>query len=136
MIIMINYKSVSLVCLYILLTAEAATASPLVFRGQNTALFPDANPNSTAALMNTVVKPATPTKPPSPLDQNRIIIQGLESQITNKIYNDIFKTTNASGEYTLPGGGSISFVRPGDGNVVITIIDASGTVSTISVPDI
>ncbi len=122
-------------CSLLALNVSVAEASPLTFRGQNAALFPDANPNATAALMNTVVKPTPKPKPATAIDQNRLIIQGLESQITNKIYNDIFDTHNASGSYQLPGGGSISFVRSG-GNIEITIIDSSGATSEITVPDI
>jgi len=36
----------------------------------------------------------------------------------------------------ITGGGSVSFIRPGDGNIRITIVDASGTSSEIVVPDI
>jgi hypothetical protein len=119
-----------------LLYANAALSSPLTFTGQNAALFNTANPNDTAAMMNSVVKPKAKTELPSALDQNRLIIQGLESQITNKIYADIFDNSNVSGHYSLPGGGSVSFIRPGDGNIRITIVDASGTTSEIVVPDI
>jgi len=140
---MLNRKQSSLIIKAVLslsavsfLYAGTALASPLTFTGQNAALFNTANPNDTAAMMNSVVKPTPQTKLPSALDQNRLIIQGLESQITNKIYADIFDNANASGHYSLPGGGSVSFVRPGDGNIHITIIDASGTTSEIVVPDI
>ncbi len=129
-------KVISIIALSTALYAAPSLANPLTFTGQNAALFNTANPNDTSAMMNSVVKPTPKTKAASPLDQNRLIIQGLESQITNKIYNDIFNNANASGHYSLPGGGSVSFVRPGDGNVHITIVDASGTTSEIVVPDI
>ncbi len=126
----------SLAVLSSALHISAVSASTLTFTGQNAALFNTANPNDTAAMMNSVVKPKAKTELPSALDQNRLIIQGLESQITNKIYADIFDNSNVSGHYSLPGGGSVSFIRPGDGNVHITIVDASGTTSEIVVPDI
>lgn len=129
-------NAVSLIALSSALYATPSLASPLTFTGQNAALFNTANPNDTAAMMNSVVKPTPKTKLPTALDQNRLIIQGLESQITNKIYADIFDNSNASGHYSLPGGGSVSFIRPGDGNIRITIVDASGTSSEIVVPDI
>jgi hypothetical protein len=123
-------------CISTTIHTNPVVASPLVFNGQNAALFPGANPNDTAALMNSVAKPTPQTKAPTALDQNRIIIQGLESQITNRIYTQIFNNANVSGIFTLPGGGSISYNRPGDGNVHITVINSDGTTSVIVVPDI
>jgi zona occludens toxin (predicted ATPase) len=117
------------------LYAGTALASPLTFTGQNAALFNTANPNDTAAMMNSVVKPTPKTPLPSGLDQSRLIIQGLESQITNKIYSDIFDTSLPSGgPYILPDGGTISFKRIG-GNIEITVV-ADGTTSVIVLPDI
>lgn len=123
-------------CISYFIYVATATASPLVFRGQNSAIFPDANPSGAAGLMNSVRKPPNRPATTPAIDPTRLIIQGLESQITNKIYNDIFNTTTVSELYRLPGGGRISFLRPGDGNIEITIVDAAGTTSVIVVPDI
>ncbi|MEZ5691114.1 MAG: hypothetical protein R3D71_05570 [Rickettsiales bacterium] len=125
----------SLVCVFSMLCEPSAEASPITFVGKNPAIFSDANPNGLSALMNSVDKPATRRTTPTP-NSSELIIRGLESQITNKIYNDIFNTANPSGIFQLPSGGQISFVRPGDGNIVITIVNSANVTSVITVPDI
>jgi hypothetical protein len=111
-----------------------AIASELVFQGQNAALFPGANPSDTSALMNSVVKPNAPPATTATLSPSSLILQSVESQLSTEIYNGIFNTSNASGTYNLGGGNSISFVRPGNGTIQITI-DQDGTNTEITVPD-
>lgn len=62
------------------------------------------------------------------------VIRGLQNEITDKIYNDIFDKNNMAGNYQLPAGASISFVRR-NGKVMITIVDTHGLTNEITVPD-
>lgn len=121
--------------------AGAAAASPLTFRGQNAAIFPDAYSGNTSALMNSVPKPKAPATTTPVIDPARLIQQSLQSQISSKIYNDIFTTKDAngnllqSGNFDLGGGNLISFSRD-DGNIQITITSPSTGTTVITVPDV
>ncbi len=112
-----------------------AHASPLVFQGQNAALFPGANPAGTATLMNSVDKPVAALPQTPVADPARLIQQSLQSQISNKIYQDIFQSDAASGFYDLGGGSSIGFERTG-GNVIINITNPTNGSTVITIPDI
>jgi hypothetical protein len=115
--------------------AGAAVASPLTFRGQNAAIFPDAYSGNTSALMNSVPKPKAKAATTPVIDPARLIQQSLQSQISSKIYNDIFNTTSASGSYDLGGGNLISYVRVG-GNIEISITNPTNGTTVITVPDV
>ena len=136
---MFESKKIQLLTTILLLSfvyANTALANPITFRGQNAALFPDANPSDTAALMNSVVKPATKPVAQPTIDPATLITQGLESQITNKIYAQIFNTANQHGSFTVSGGTTITYDRPGDGTIHVTIVNASGKTTEIVLPDI
>jgi hypothetical protein len=116
-------------------SADGASASELLFTGQNAALFPQANPADTAALMNSVHKPSPDTSSSTAVSASRLIQQSLESRISSKIYNDIFDSAEASGFYDLGNGSTISYVRAG-GNITITINDPANGSTVITVPDV
>ncbi|MDR3425162.1 MAG: curli assembly protein CsgF [Alphaproteobacteria bacterium] len=126
----IALATAALACLW----ANASRASALVFQGQNAALFPNANPSDTAALMNSVVKPTSPTSTTS-INPGTLILQSVESQISSQIYNDIFSGSAASGYYNLGGGNTISYLRA-NGEITITIVDPSNGTTTLTVPDV
>jgi len=110
-------------------------ASQLVFQGQNAALFPNANPADTAALMNSVHKPSQPASTLPVVSPATLIQQSVQSQISSKIYNDIFTGTSASGFYDLGGGSSIGYTRSG-GYITISITNPANGTTTITVPDV
>jgi Type VIII secretion system (T8SS), CsgF protein len=123
----------------VLFCANGAAASQLVFQGQNAGLFPGANPSDTSTLMNSVPKPnkgsAASAAAASGVSAATLIEQAIESQISNKIINDIFNTSNASGSFNLGNGTTISFLRTG-GNIDITIVDPVHGTTEIVIPDI
>ncbi len=109
--------------------AGSAYANPLVFQGQNAAIFPGANPSDTALLMSSTPKPApSPTNSTTSLSSSAFIVQTLEAQLSNKIYNDIFGAgASPSGSHVLPDGTIISWVTVA-GVVQITETKPDGTV--------
>ncbi|HEU5048473.1 MAG TPA: hypothetical protein VFT64_11600 [Rickettsiales bacterium] len=116
-----------------LITASSAYASPLVFQGQNAALFPGANPSDTALLMNSVPKPASDPTSQANLTSANLIQSAIESQISSKIYNDIFGSGAASSGSEVLGNGNIIKWQPdpsGTG-VQVTIYYANGGSSII-----
>jgi len=120
-------------------SAVPASASTMVFEGQNAGLFPNANPADTAQLMGSVSRPFNPkTAAASATGQitpASLIEQSVESQISAKIYSQIFNSSAASGSFDLGGGSLINFVRTG-GNIDITLTDPVHGTTTIVVPDL
>ena len=108
----------------------AAEASNLTFQGQNAGLFPTANPSDTSVLMNSVAKPVAT----SSISSATLIEQSIVSQISLKVYNEIFKGTAASGSYDLGGGNSISYKRSG-GYITVNITSPSNGTTTLTVLD-
>jgi hypothetical protein len=114
--------------------SPTAKASSLVFTGQNAALFNTANPNDTSLLMNSVNKSRaadiiSAEEPIAKMIQNAVV-----SQISSKIYDDIFGANpKAGGTYDLGGGNIVEFHRSG-GYVYISIITPTGT-TQIKIPD-
>ena len=111
-----------------------AYASNLTFQGQNAGLFSGANPSDTSILMNSVVKP-TPSSSIPTLSPATLIEQSIVSQISSKIYNDIFKGTAASGYYDLGGGNTISYTRSG-GYITVNITSPGSGTTTLTVLDL
>ncbi len=110
-------------------TPPAAIASNFTFQGQNAGLFPNANPSDIAILMNSVNKP---TSTPANLTTSALIQESVISQISTKMYNDIFNGTAAAGYYDLGGGSSISFKRSA-GYVTLTVVDPINGSTTLTV---
>ena len=80
--------------------------------------------------MNSVSKPVVT----SSISSATLIEQSIVSQISLKIYNEIFKGSAVSGSYDLGGGNSISYKRssgyitvnltnPGNGTTTLTVLD-------------
>ena len=113
---------------------SVADASNLTFQGQNAGLFSTANPSDTAVLMNSVAKPTANTVTPS-ISPSTLVEQSIISQISTKIYNDLFKGSAASGSYDLGGGNRISYVRSG-GYVTVDITSPSNGTTTLTVLDL
>ena len=109
---------------------SVADASNLTFQGQNAGLFSTANPSDTAVLMNSVAKPAVT----SSISSATLIEQSIISQISLKIYNEIFKGTAASGSYDLGGGNAISYMRSG-GYITVKLTNPGNGTTTLSVLD-
>ena len=110
--------------------SSKAEASIFIFQGQNAGLFSSANPSDTSVLMNSVSKPVVT----SSISSATLIEQSIVSQISLKIYNEIFKGSAVSGSYDLGGGNSISYKRssgyitvnltnPGNGTTTLTVLD-------------
>jgi len=110
--------------------SSKAEASSFIFQGQNAGLFSSANPSDTSVLMNSVSKPVVT----SSISSATLIEQSIVSQISLKIYNEIFKGSAVSGSYDLGGGNSISYKRssgyitvnltnPGNGTTTLTVLD-------------
>lgn len=110
-------------------------ASTLVFQGQNAGLFPTANPNAVSILMNSVPKEkATAPTTSTGMNTAMMIENAVVSQISTRIYNQIFNGTALSGSYDLGGGNAINYMRS-DGNITITLINATSGTTTITIPD-
>ncbi len=122
---------IGLACL--LSHSPVADASNLTFQGQNAGLFPTANPSDTSVLMNSVSKPVATSTIPT-INPATLIEQSVVSQISSKIYNQIFSGTAVSGSYDLGGGNSINYLRSG-GYVTINITSPSNGTTTLTVPD-
>ena len=115
---------------------SSAGASPLVFQGQNAGLFPTANPNSTAILMNSVPKKnaTKSTTSSTALNTSSLIQNAIISQISLKINKAIFNNESPSGYFDLGNGNTISYTHS-DGNIIITIINPNTGNTTIVVPE-
>jgi hypothetical protein len=113
--------------------SPSAEASNLVFQGQNAGLFSTANPAGTAVLMNSVAKPVA-TSAASSITPATQIQQSIVSQISSRIYNEIFKGSGVSGYYDLGGGNSISYLREG-GYITVTINSTKNGTTTLTVLD-
>ncbi len=113
--------------------SPAAEASNLTFQGQNAGLFSTANPAGTSVLMNSVAKPVA-TSAYSSISSATMIQQSIVSQISVRIYNEIFKGSGASGSYDLGGGNSISYLREG-GYITVTITNPANGTTTLTVLD-
>lgn len=111
----------------------AAEGSPLIFQGQNAGLFSTANPAGTAVLMNSVTKPVA-TSAASSISSATLIQQSIVSQLSMRIYNEIFKGSGVSGYYDLGGGNSINYLREG-GYITVTIINSKNGTTTLTVLD-
>jgi len=113
--------------------AGQASASPIVFQGQNAALFASANPNDTSLLMAGIPRPAAPTPATPQIDVSQLIQQSVISQISNNIYSQISGT--ATGKATLSDGSSFSWTTNGSSkSIVYTATDGSTT--TIVIPSL
>ncbi len=110
-----------------------ALAGTLEFHGQNAALFSGANPSDTSAMMSSVTKPTTPSPFSNQTTAASLIVQALESQISSRIYNDIFGGSNTAGSYDLGGGNIISYSKAKN-IVTITILDPVNGKTQIQVP--
>jgi|GEM_PF-6175704 len=123
------------ICLFFVLGSNAF-ASPLLFDPKNSAFFSGANSSSTTTLMSSVVRPANPNSTTaSGISSANLIEQGLISQISTKITNDIFSTSNDSGNYDLGNGNTISFVRDiTNATVVITIVNSKTGTTVVTLP--
>lgn len=138
-----NSKTIAIVLISGLLSStclNAAFASPIIFTGQNAALFSGANPADTTALMSSVVKPNDPNAASNAsLTSQSLILQSVESQISSNISTQIFNTSNiGTHTFALGDGSSITYTRPGSGGagtVTITLVDTKGTSTVITVPD-
>jgi hypothetical protein len=120
------------------LAAAGATANPITFQGQNAALFPGANPADTATLMNSVPKPNSGISSAAlgGISASQLVLQSIESQISSRIYADIFGNGAApSGTELLGDGSSISWAPDPNqpGFKIITVTDANGRVTTFDV---
>jgi len=113
--------------------SPSAEASNLVFQGQNAGLFSTANPAGTAVLMNSVTKPVA-TSTSSSISSATLIQQSIVSQLSMRIYNEIFKGSGVSGYYDLGGGNSINYLREG-GYITVTIINSKNGTTTLTVLD-
>ena len=113
--------------------SSKAEASSFIFQGQNAGLFSSANPSDTSVLMNSVSKPVATSTIPT-INPATLIEQSVVSQISSKIYNQIFSGTAVSGSYDLGGGNSINYLRSG-GYVTINITSPSNGTTTLTVPD-
>ncbi len=120
------------VALFVGLSA-ASEGSPLVFQGQNAGLFSTANPSDITVFMNSVAKPVA-TSSASSITPATQIQQSIVSQISSRIYNEIFKGSAASGYYDLGGGNSINYVREG-GYITVTINSTKNGTTTLTVLD-
>ena len=117
--------------------SSSAGASPLVFQGQNAGLFPTANPNSTAILMNSVPKKnaTKSTTPSTGMNTSMLIQNAIISNMNAKITDAIFgKDHLSSGNFDLGNGNSISYTYK-DGNIIIDINNPNTGNTTIVVPD-
>jgi hypothetical protein len=118
-----------------LTTAPAAFASELVFQGQNAGLFPNANPSDTAQLMLSTVRPNPPAVTIPTLSPTQLVEQSVLGTVSTNITNQIFNTSNASGNFNLGGGSTISYTRA-NGQVTITFTDPATGTTQITVPDV
>lgn len=128
--LMIKFKHIaSAAAALIIFTAGYASANPLVFQGQNAAIFPGANPSDTTLMMSSTPKPArSSTTSATSLSSSAYIVQTLEAQLSNKIYNDIFGSgASPNGSHVLPDGTIISWATVA-GVVQITEKKPDGTV--------
>lgn len=123
------------ICVLAVSLADGAAASTMVFQGQNAGLFPGANPSGMSIMMNSVTKPKASTTTDTSLTSSDLILRSLQSQISSKMYNDIFNGTADSGFYSLGNGSSVSYSRAG-GLITVVISDSKNGVTTIEVPDI
>jgi len=116
--------------------SPASEASTIVFQGQNAGLFPTANPNAIGILMNSVPKKNATEKPKTSTGINTatMIQNAVASQISTRIYNDIFNGTALTGSYDLGDGNSINYTRS-EGYITITITNPANGSTTITVPD-
>ena len=120
----------------------AANASNILFVGQNAGLFPTANPNDTAILMNSVPKKnatastSNGTSGLSSYTAATLIENAVASQISNSIYNQIFdKNAPATRNFDLGGGNAIHYTREG-GYITIDFTSPTTGTTTIVLPDI
>lgn len=111
---------------------SGAEASNFTFQGQNAALFPNTNPANMSVFMNSVEKPSTSTD--QTVNTASMIQQSVISQISSKIYNDIFKGTAVSGYYDLGDGSAISYSRS-SGYITVDITNPSTGTTTMTVLD-
>ncbi|MCE1273219.1 MAG: curli assembly protein CsgF [Chlorobiales bacterium] len=124
--------AVGLSCLAILTGMPSGTlASNFTFQGQNAALFPNTNPGNMSVFMNSVEKPPTKTETVNPAS---MIEQSIISQLSSKIYNDIFKGAAVSGYYDLGDGSAISYSRNA-GTIKVDITDPSTGTTSLTVLD-
>lgn len=117
--------------------AQSAYAGNLIFRGQNAAIFPDANPGNTASLLASTVRPRDPKTiaPSVGLTPAQVVQQSVLGQISSQINSQIFDGNQGSGTFDLGGGNIISYVRA-NGDIIITVVDPRTGTTTITLPDL
>lgn len=118
--------------------APVAQASNLVFVGQNAGLFPNANPNDTSILMNSVSRKNATASSQSITQQNmtQLVQNAVIAQLSNNIYADIakYKSTNPR-TVDLGNYNSITYVYDSiNNNVNITLTNPATGTTTITVP--
>ncbi|MDX2072763.1 MAG: curli assembly protein CsgF [Alphaproteobacteria bacterium] len=119
--------------------AGSASASTLVFEGNNGAIFNTAPPSGQALMLASTNKPKNDPRAGSSTipttSSGELVQQSVLNQISNEINQQIFNSSNASGTFDLGNSRTISYVRTG-GNIVITIFDPSKGPTVITVPDV
>lgn len=129
----IPFLSVAAIALCV---AVSTNASELVFQGQNAALFPGANPNDTALMMQSVPKPSADTSSAQSISTSSLVLQALQSQVSAQIFNSIFgSSATPTGDANLGGGNLIHWEHDISGNINITFTAPNGTATVITFPD-
>ncbi len=115
-------------------------ASPIMFEGNNPALFNTAPPNGQALMLLSTNKSkndphnkgdhTTPTG-----DSGELVQQSVLNALSNEIQQQILNSSNASGTFDLGNSRTISYIRTG-GNIIITIFDPAKGPTVITIPDV
>lgn len=120
-------------------TASASFASPLVFEGNNAALFNSAPPSGQSLMLLSTNKskndPRTGSTTPTTTDPGELVQQSVLNALSNDITQQILSSTNASGTFDLGNGRTISYIRSG-GNITVTIFDPAKGPTVITIPDV
>lgn len=119
----------------------AGHASPLVFEGNNSAIFNTAPPSGQSQMLLSTNKSKNDphNKAGSPAfttaDSSEIVQQSVLNALSNEIKQQILDSTNASGTFDLGNSRTISYVRSG-GNITVTIFDPAKGPTVITLPDV
>lgn len=115
-----------------------AQASSLVYQPMNSAIFPDAPPGGNGALLASTVRPSDPNsgRGVGGLTDTEILRQSILGQAASAINQEIFHGSAAfGGPFDLGNGSFVSYTRAG-GMVTVTLTDAGGRTTVITVPDL
>ncbi len=131
-------KKIAIVTLYS--AASNAFASPLVFEGNNPALFNTAPPNGQALMLLSTNKPKNDPHnsgdgTATTGDSGELVQQSVINALSNEIQQQILDSDNASGTFDLGNSRTISYIRTG-GNIIITIFDPAKGPTVITIPDV